>query len=123
MSLSQSLYALTVSAMLMGLSGCGLLLNDTGKNGGGEQTWLEELIEQLENRPVADSPRYVEEYIYSSETVYYLPPPGCCDFMSTLYDASGRVALAACLPVLKRCRPAFGASGVGGSLGYWIGAG
>ena len=38
-----------------------------------------------------NAPASVSRYRYKGNVVYYVPPRFCCDLMSRLYDAEGRV--------------------------------
>ena len=53
-------------------------------------TWLTDLIQKLENEPVANPPASISQYEYKGQTVYFLPQR-CCDIPSTLYDADGNI--------------------------------
>ncbi|WP_199296977.1 hypothetical protein [Synechococcus sp. FACHB-909] len=55
--------------------------------------WLQRLIGQLKAQPPGNPPQTVWRYRYRGQVVYYLPPQ-CCDQMSTLFDAEGRVIAA-----------------------------
>ena len=52
--------------------------------------WLTDLIQRLENEPVADPPASITQYEYKGQTVYFLPQR-CCDIFSDLYDATGNI--------------------------------
>lgn len=52
--------------------------------------WLAELIQRMENEPVANPPAAVIQYGYEGGTVYYVPLR-CCDIFSDLYDADGNL--------------------------------
>ena len=52
--------------------------------------WLDELIQRLENEPVADPPASITQYDYKGRTVYFVPQR-CCDIFSDLYDADGNI--------------------------------
>ena len=52
--------------------------------------WLTDLIQSLENEPVANPPASITQYEYKNQTVYFLPQR-CCDIFSVLYDAEGSI--------------------------------
>ncbi len=52
--------------------------------------WLQRLIGQMKAQAPGNPPQTVWRYRYRGQVVYYLPPQ-CCDQMSTLFDAEGRV--------------------------------
>ena len=52
--------------------------------------WLTDLIQQLENEPVANPPASITQSEYKAQIVYFLPQR-CCDIFSDLYDADGNV--------------------------------
>ncbi|MBD2718202.1 hypothetical protein H6G99_04470 [Synechococcus sp. FACHB-909] len=54
---------------------------------------MQRLIGQLKAQPPGNPPQTVWRYRYRGQVVYYLPPQ-CCDQMSTLFDAEGRVIAA-----------------------------
>ncbi len=55
--------------------------------------WLDQLIKQFENNPVANPPLSVWKYDYKGQVVYFVPQH-CCDIPSVLYDAQGNVVCA-----------------------------
>jgi hypothetical protein len=61
------------------------------------------LIERFESASPASSPGAVWQYRYNGATVYYVPGFACCDIMSILYDANGKLI----------CRPDGGIAGSG----------
>ena len=52
--------------------------------------WLIDLIQRLENEPVANPPASVTRYEYKGQPVYFVPQR-CCDIFSDLYDADGNL--------------------------------
>ena len=52
--------------------------------------WLSDLIQQLQNEPVANPPASITQYEYKGQTVYFVPQR-CCDIFSDLYDADGDI--------------------------------
>jgi hypothetical protein len=50
--------------------------------------WLDQLIQQIENDPVANPPLSVWSYEYNGQVVYYVPSH-CCDIPSAVFDAQG----------------------------------
>ena len=52
--------------------------------------WLNRVIQQLRNEPVANPPASVTRYEYSGKIVYYVPPQ-YADVWSTLYSEGGDV--------------------------------
>lgn len=64
--------------------------------------WLDRLIAQFQQAPVANPPQRILRYRYREQTVYYVPPT-CCDQPSTLYDETGE----------RLCSPDGGFSGRG----------
>ena len=52
--------------------------------------WLTDLIQRLENDPVANPPASVTQYNYKSQIVYFVPQR-CCDIFSDLYAADGNI--------------------------------
>jgi hypothetical protein len=52
--------------------------------------WLTNLIQKLQNEPVANPPASIIQYEYRGQTVFFLPQR-CCDIPSTLYDAAGNI--------------------------------
>ena len=52
--------------------------------------WLTDLINRLENEPVANPPASITRYEYKGQAVYFLPQR-CCDIFSDLYDADGNI--------------------------------
>ena len=62
------------------------------EHGDRDQTpkWLTDLINQLENEPVANPPSPIIRYRYKSRTVYFVPQR-CCGIFSDLYDADGNI--------------------------------
>ena len=52
--------------------------------------WLTDLIQRLQNEPVASPPASITRYEFRGETVYFLPQR-CCDIFSDLYDADGTI--------------------------------
>ena len=71
-----------------------LQTGDTTNTGGQTrpdiQKWLAQLIESLENEPVANPPASITQYDYEGRTVYFLPQR-CCDIWSVLFDSEGIV--------------------------------
>ncbi|MBD3300431.1 MAG: hypothetical protein GF347_03705 [Candidatus Moranbacteria bacterium] len=53
-----------------------------------EKTWIKELIEKEESKPVSDPPASLSKCSYKNQTVYYLPAR-CCDIASILYNENG----------------------------------
>jgi hypothetical protein len=53
-------------------------------------SWVDHLMEEFENQPVANPPLSIWQYVYEGQVVYYVPPR-CCDIYSTLYDSEGSV--------------------------------
>jgi uncharacterized protein DUF6970 len=64
--------------------------------------WLDSLIRELSNAPVANPPASIARYEYKGEVVYYLPPR-CCDIQGNVYQLDGRLL----------CHPDGGLSGRG----------
>jgi len=58
--------------------------------GTGSSNWLNAMILQFQSEPVMTPARSIRQYTYRDQIVYYVPAP-CCDQLSTLYDANGRV--------------------------------
>jgi hypothetical protein len=58
-----------------------------------EPAWLDQLIKQFENNPVANPPLSVWKYAYNGQVVYFVPAH-CCDIASTLYGAQGSILCA-----------------------------
>ncbi len=79
--------ALVVGALTLGALAPPLLASPAAP------PWLERLIGQIKARPPGNPPQSVWRYLYRGQVVYYLPPQ-CCDQMSTLFDAEGRVIAA-----------------------------
>ncbi len=52
--------------------------------------WLQSLIANLQQEPVANPPASITKYTYRSAPVYYLSAR-CCDITSKLYDVEGKV--------------------------------
>jgi hypothetical protein len=50
--------------------------------------WVEKLIRQYENDPVANPPLSIWRYDYNGQVVYFVPAH-CCDIFSMVYDAKG----------------------------------
>jgi len=65
--------------------------------------FVEKLIAKYKSISSASSPGSVWQYRYKGATVYYVPRLACCDIMSILYDASGKIV----------CRPDGGIAGSG----------
>ncbi|HET7330240.1 DUF6970 domain-containing protein [Dyella sp.] len=65
--------------------------------------FVAKLIARYESGPLGSSPGAVWQYRYKGETVYYIPRLACCDIMSQLYDAHGKLI----------CRPDGGVAGGG----------
>lgn len=57
---------------------------------GANPAWLNGVIQQLKNQPVANPPASVNRYDYNGKTVYYVPPQ-YADIWSTLYSADGEI--------------------------------
>jgi len=53
--------------------------------------FVAKLITHFESAPLGASPDAVWRYRYKDASVYYLPRLACCDIMSRLYDASGKL--------------------------------
>jgi hypothetical protein len=70
----------------------------------GNPDWVSKRVTQFQNAPVGNPPQSIWKYEYQGKTVYYIPPQ-CCDQMSQLYDASGKMV----------CAPDGGFSGRGDS--------
>jgi hypothetical protein len=47
--------------------------------------WLNALVNELNSKPVKDSPESISQYLYKGKVVYYFAP-ACCGNMSNLYD-------------------------------------
>lgn len=58
-----------------------------------QPVWLTLLISKFKLQGVTNPPRFVEQYRYRGQRVYYVPSE-CCDQMSTLYDSTGAVICA-----------------------------
>ncbi|MEE9248961.1 MAG: hypothetical protein V3U79_09725 [Dehalococcoidia bacterium] len=56
----------------------------------GISEWLTDLIQGLENEPVANPPVSITQYEYRGQIVYFAPQR-CCDIFSDLYDADGNI--------------------------------
>lgn len=52
--------------------------------------WLTDLIQRLQNGPVASPPASIAQYEFRGEIVYFLPQR-CCDIWSNLYDVEGDI--------------------------------
>lgn len=61
-----------------------------GGTPGENPQWLNQVIQQLKNEPVANPPTSVTRYEYKGQIVYYVPPQ-FADIWSTLYDANGKI--------------------------------
>lgn len=57
---------------------------------GNDPEWLDTLIRDLENQPVANPPAFLARYDYRGQVVYYLPAR-CCDIPSNVYSAAGTI--------------------------------
>jgi hypothetical protein len=73
------------AALLMGL------LSDSVPAQTEVPAFLAKLIAQYKAGPVELSPGSVWKYTYKGSTVYFVPRLACCDIMSSLYDANGRL--------------------------------
>ena len=68
-------------------------------------SWVTALIRQLETEPVASPPALVARYDYKGQDVYFVPQR-CCDVMSDLYSADGKIV----------CHPDGGLTGKGDGM-------
>ena len=50
--------------------------------------WLDRLVAEFDEAPVANPPHRILRYRYREQTVYYVPP-SCCDQPSALYNDAG----------------------------------
>ena len=55
---------------------------------------IRDLIAQLQEKPMSNPAASVFQYNYGERTVYYMPPPGCCDKFSVLMDGFCQVICA-----------------------------
>ena len=74
-------------ATFMLLSGC------LQASSPGNPAWVDKLIEQFENDPVANPPLSIWRYDYNGQAVYFVPAH-CCDIFSVVYDESGNTLCA-----------------------------
>ena len=56
-------------------------------------SWLNDLVAQKENEPVANPPASISKCTYKGKSVYYLPPR-CCDIFSELRNEQGEIICA-----------------------------
>ena len=66
------------------------LINPIQKIPENEPKWVNELITNKINNPVANPPASLSKCTYKGEIVYYLPPR-CCDVYSVLFNENGNV--------------------------------
>lgn len=57
---------------------------------GERPSWIDQLIQRLNNAPAENPPASVTQYEYKGQTVYYVPPQHA-DIWSTLYDTQGEI--------------------------------
>lgn len=81
---------LLACVLMFGFGDCS---NSPVAGSGSNPAWVDQLIKEFKAAPVGNPPRAIYKYDYQGTTVYYLPAQ-CCDQLSTLYDADGKVLCA-----------------------------